>query len=228
MYNENLNNRIYEKLGHALKIYEQLVYRKVGELQNPQALFTEEHLRAVPEAGFAPIAPGTSWGGEWNNMWLRGTFTVPDALDGKALYAVSACGGNEQLFFLNGVPKGIYNTKNRDFIGGHHAAQYLGKPKAGETLALAFECYAGHYDPNTDPYDDYFAPDPSQTFRHSFDGVQICTRDEEVFTLIFDLRELLNAARRLPQDSFASARAKKALRQKQSANAPAPMPTPCT
>ncbi|MBQ4365208.1 MAG: alpha-mannosidase [Clostridia bacterium] len=213
MYNENLNNRIYEKLGHALKIYEQLVYRKVGELQNPQALFTEEHLRAVPEAGFAPIAPGTSWGGEWNNMWLRGTFTVPDALDGKALYAVSACGGNEQLFFLNGVPKGIYNTKNRDFIGGHHAAQYLGKPKAGETLALAFECYAGHYDPNTDPYDDYFAPDPSQTFRHSFDGVQICTRDEEVFTLIFDLRELLNAARRLPQDSFASARAKKALRQ---------------
>ncbi len=213
MYRENLNNRVYEKLQHALQIYEQLVYRQVGELQNTEALFTNEHLRAVPEAGFAPIEKGTPWGGEWNNLWLRGTFTVPDALDGTPLYAVSACGGNEQLFFLNGVPKGIYNTKNRDFVGGHHAAQYLGKPKAGQTLALAFECYAGHYDPNTDPYDYYFAPDPRQTFRHSFDGVQICTRNEDVFTLIFDLRELLNAARRLPQESFVSANAKKALRQ---------------
>ena len=213
MYNENLNNRIYEKLGHALEIYEQLVYEPVGELQDPQALFTEEHLRAVPETGFAPIEKGTSWGGEWNNMWLKGTFTVPDALGGQPLYAVSACGGNEQLFFLNGVPKGIYNTKNRDFVGGNHASQYLGKPKAGETLELAFECYAGHYDPNTDPYDYYFAPDPRQTFRHSFEGVQICTRDEAVFTLIFDLRELLNAARRMPETSFVPGRARKALRE---------------
>ena len=213
MYNENMNNRIFEKLSHALPIYEQLIYTPVGELQNTEALFTEEHLRAVPESGFAPIEKGTAWGGEWNNMWLKGEFTVPAAYDGLPLYALSHCGGNEQLFFLNGVPKGIYNTKNREFIGGRHAAQFLGNAKAGETLALAFECYAGHYDPNTDPYDDYFAPDPSQTFRHSFDGVQICTRNEDIFTLIFDIRELLNAARRLPDSNFVSARAKKALRQ---------------
>ena len=213
MFNENLQNRVFEKLQHALHIYEQLVYQPVGELVHTEALFTNEHLRAVPESGFVPIEKGTAWGGEWNNLWLKGDFTVPDALDGQKLYAVSACGGNEQLFFLNGAPKGIYNTKNRDFVGGHHAAQYLGEAKAGETLALAFECYAGHYDPNTDPYDYYFEPDPRQTFRHSFDGVQICTRNEDVFTLIFDLRELLNAARRLPDDIFVSARAKKALRQ---------------
>ena len=213
MYNENLNNRIYEKLEHALHIYEQLVYNEVGELQHTEALFTEAHLRAVPESGFAPIEKGTAWGGEWNNLWLKGDFTVPAALDGQKLYAVSHCGGNEQLFFLNGVPKGIYNTKNRDFVGGRHAAQYLGEAKTGETLNLAFECYAGHYDPNTDPYDYYFEPDPRQTFRHSFDGVQICIRNEDVFTMIFDIRELLNAARRLPDDNFVSARAKKALRK---------------
>ncbi|MBR3552851.1 MAG: alpha-mannosidase [Clostridia bacterium] len=213
MFNENLNNRIYEKLDHALHIYEKLIYQPVGALQNTEALFTEEHLRAVPDSGFAPIAPGTPWGGEWNNLWVRGEFTVPAALDGKTLFAVSDCGGCEQLFFLNGVPKGIFNTKNGDFIGGRHAAQYIGKAKAGETIRLAFECYAGHYDPNTDPYDYYFEPDPSQTFRHTFDGVQICTRNDDVFTLIFDVRELLNAARRLPESNYASARAKKALRQ---------------
>ncbi len=211
MYDENMQNRVFDKLNAALRIYEKLIYTKVGELQRTEALFTQEHLRRVPETGFAPIAPGASWGGEWQNMWLRGEFTVPASLAGRPLYAVSGCGGAEQLFFLNGVPKGIINSKNRDFIGGGHACQYLGAPAAGETLRLAFECYAGHYDPNTDPYDDYFCPDPTQGFTHTFGGVDICTRSDDVFTMIFDVRELLNAARRLPGDGFVSARAKKAL-----------------
>ena len=213
MFDERLTNRIYDRLEHALPIYEALIYQKVGELEHTEAFFTEEHLRAVPEKGFSPIEKGTSWGGEWNNLWLRGDFTVPDELEGKTLYVISNCGGNEQLFFLNGVPKGIFNTKNRDFVGGRHAAQYLGKVHAGETLQLAFECYAGHYDPNTDPYDDYFAPDPTQTFAHVFDGAEICTRNDEIFTLIFDLRELLSAARCLPGTNFVSSRAKKALQK---------------
>ncbi len=211
MYDEKLKNRIYEKLNNALKIYEQLVYQPVGELAHTEGFFTTEHLRSVPESGFKPIAPGTDWGKEWENLWVKGDFTVPADLDGQTLYVLSDCGGNEQLFFLNGAPKGIFNTKNRDFVGGHHAAQYLGEFKAGDTLDLAFECYAGHYDPNTDPYDYYFAPDPRQTFRHTFNGAQICTRNEEIFTMIFDVRELLNAARRLPDNNFVSARAKKAL-----------------
>ncbi len=211
MYNENLKNRVFNKLQAAMKIYEKMIYEKVGELTNTEAYRTAEHLRAVPETGFTPIAPGESWGGEWQNMWLRGEFTVPAELDGKDLYAVSGCGGAEQLFFLNGVPKGIINSKNRDFIGGSHACQYLGKAKAGETLQLAFECYAGHYDPNTDPYDDYFCPDPTQGFIHTYNGVEICTRNEEIFTLIFDLRELLNAARRLPEDRFVVSKARNAL-----------------
>ena len=211
MYNENMKNRIFEKLNSALKIYAEMIYQKVGELENTRAFFTKEHLRAVPAEGYAPIAAGDGWGAEWDNMWLRGEYTIPAALDGRDLHAVSGCGGCEQLFFLNGEPKGIINSKNRDFVGGSHASQYLGKAVAGQTLALAFECYAGHYDPNTDPYDDYFRPDPTQSFSHTFSGVDICTRNEEIFTLIFDLRELLNAARRAPVSSFVAARAQRAL-----------------
>ena len=211
MYNENLKNRVFNKLEAALKIYEKMIYKKVGELENTEAFYTADHLRQVPASGFSPIAPGDSWGGEWQNMWLKGEFKVSPELAGRDLYAVSGCGGAEQLFFLNGVPKGIINSKNRDFIGGSHAAQYIGRAKAGETLRIAFECYAGNYDPNTDPYDDYFCPDPTQGFTHTFGGVDICTRDEDVFTLIFDLRELLGAARRLPDDRFTVARARNAL-----------------
>ena len=212
MYYENLKNRIYEKLDHALKIYEKLIYVKIGELQDPEGFFTKEHLRSVPAEGFAPIAKGTAWGGEWENLWVKGSYTVPPELDGKDLYVISSCGGCEQLFFLNGVPKGLFNTKHRDFIGGSHAAQYLGAAKGGETLSLAFECYAGHFCVDTSPYDNYEYPDiPEQDYGHVFNGAEICTRNEDIFTLVFDIRELLNAARCLPQDNFASGRAKKAL-----------------
>lgn len=211
MYNENLKNRVFSKIESALRIYEKMIYEKVGELENTEALFTKEHLRAVPAEGFEPIAPGTCWGEEWGNMWLRGSFKVPKELDGRELYAVSCCGGTEQLMFINGVPKGMFNSKNREFIGGNHASRRIGKAAAGDTIELAFECYAGHYNPNTDPYDDYFCPDPTQGFTHTFGGVDICVKNEDVYTMIFDLRELLNAARRLPENDFAAARTQKAL-----------------
>ena len=212
MYNENLKRRIYEKLEHTLHIYEKLVYRKVGEMQHAQCLTTTEHLRTVPQAGLAPIGKGTAWGGEWVNLWVCGDYTVPAELDGVPLYAVSLCGGREQLFFLNGVPKGMFNSKNREFVGGNHAVQYIGDGKVGETIALAFECYAGHFDVDTDPYNNYEYPDiPMPSFSHTYNGVEICVRDEEMFTLLFDLRELLGAAQHLPQDGFPAARAKRAL-----------------
>ncbi|MCR5042148.1 MAG: hypothetical protein K6C36_08650, partial [Clostridia bacterium] len=74
MYNENLNNRIFSKLESALKIYEKLIFKKVGELADTRAYYTPEHLRSVPESGFEPIEKGASWGGEWQNMWLAGEF----------------------------------------------------------------------------------------------------------------------------------------------------------
>ena len=211
MYNEKLNERVFNKLNSSLNIYEKLIYNKVGELQNTQAFFTQDHYRNVPDQGFVPISSGENWGGEWRNMWLKGDFTVPSNLDGRELYAVSECGGAEQLFFLNGIPKGIINSKNREFVGGNHACQFIGKVSAGDKFELAFECYAGHYDPNTDPYDDYFCPDPTQGFVHTYRGVEICTRNEDIFTLIFDIKELLNAAQNLPQDNFVSVKAKKTL-----------------
>ena len=89
MYNEGMKNRIFGKLEAAMRIYAEMIYEKVGALRDTQAYYTKEHLRAVPEEGYAPIAVGDTWGEEWDNLWLRGEFTVPAELDGKPLYAVS-------------------------------------------------------------------------------------------------------------------------------------------
>ena len=212
MYNEKIQKYIIRKLEDLMPIFEKSVYRKVGDMQHAASLTTTEHLLAVPQSGFSPIETGTVWGGEWQNLWVRGDFTVPPELDGQALYAVSRCGGREQLFFLGGEPKGLFNTKNREYIGGNHSSQFLGVAKAGQVFDLAFECYAGHFDVDTDPYNNYTYPDISKPdFSHVYEGVEICTRDEELFTLLFDLRELIDAAVKLEPIGFAGAKVEKAL-----------------
>ncbi len=214
LYNEKLNDRIYRKIEDMLRIYERYIFTKVGELENAEGFETKEHLRAVPENGWFPIAPGYAWGGEWNNLWVRGNFTVPQTLADKPLYVISHGGGVEQLYFLNGVPKGLFNTKNRDFIGGSHASQYAGAYPAGTQISLAFENYAGHFCVDCAPYDNYDYPDlPEDTYSRRYEGVEICTRDEEIFTLIFDLRELCSASKDIPEHSFLPARARKALQK---------------
>ena len=214
MYNERLNRRLEVKIENALRIYEKYVYEPVGALTDAEGLTTFEHLRAMPEAGYQPLAPGFAWGSEWENLWVRGKFTVPASLAGKKLYAVSNCGGVEQLFFINGVPKGLFNTKHRDFIGGSHASQYIGEFAAGDTFELAFECYAGHFCVDTSPYDNYEYPDlPAPSYAHTYNGVEICTRNDELFTLIFDLREIVNAAEHMPSNNFLGARAKNLIRR---------------
>ena len=214
LYTEKLVRVLFEKTERMLTIYETLAYRKVGALMHTRALCTKAHLRAVPKTGWSDVEAPFAWGGEWENLWVRGDFTVPPPLAGQTLYAVSLCGGREQLFFLNGEPKGIFNRKNREFIGGNHAVQQIGAFRAGDSFELAFECYAGHFDADTEPYCHYGEEPPvpaAGDFCHTYDGVQICTRDEEVYTLLFDLRELLGAAQHLPQDGFAAARAGRAL-----------------
>ncbi len=211
MYNERLKKRAFDKLEKALGIYERFIYTEVGDLENTQSLYTEEHLKSVPETDMKPIKVGDVWGKEWGTLWVKGSFEVTRELEGKPLYALSHCGGTEQLFFINGVPKGIYNSKNREYIGGMHSAQYIGKFSSGEGFELAFECYAGHFDPDCDPYNNYYEPDGNQTFSHTFGGVKICTRNDDIFTLIFDIKELLSAAYKLGENSFTAAKARTAL-----------------
>ena len=212
MYNEKFKDRMFQRIEKALSVYQKMIYENAVELEDVCSFQTTEHLRTVPENGFEPIEKGTKWGGEWVNIWIKGHFTVPTELDGKALYAISECGGREQLFFVNGVPKGIFNSKNSEFIGGNHMSQFIGKAKAGEKVEIAVECYAGHFDVDTGPYDNYDYPDiPEGDYSHTYDGIRICTRNEDIFTLVFDIRELLGAARTLPESNYVKWRARNAL-----------------
>jgi hypothetical protein len=136
MIYEKYNERLYNKFDSANKIYADLILRKVGELINAKSYKTREHLRAIPISGWQSIEKGSSWGGEWENIWIKGTAVVPKEAEGKKLYAVAKTGAREILYFKNGKPSGIFNSQN-DFIGGDHGAQLItGCGKTGEEFEL--------------------------------------------------------------------------------------------
>ena len=213
MYNEPLKEKVYKKLETLTEIYGKKIFVPCGEAENVQYFDCgAEHLRLPPVDGLQPASKGDKWGGEWQNRWFLCTVKVPAAAQGKKLYAVSACGGVEQMLFINGKPMGLYNSKN-DFVGGNHAALLIcDNANAGDEFELAFECYAGHFCVDCHPFDNYGYPDIAEKdYMHTFNGIQLCYMDEEIKDFVFDVRELLTAREVLPKNNFARTRALRVL-----------------
>lgn len=213
MFNEPLKEKVYKKLEALLNIYAKKIFVPCGTLEDVN--YSDcgvEHLRKPPADGWKPAVLGEKWGGEWQNRWYTGKAVVPAEAAGKKLYAVSNCGGVEQMFFINGKPMGLYNSKN-DFVGGNHSALLVcDNAQPGDSYQLSFECYAGHFCVDCSPYDNYGYPDiPEKDYMHTYNGVQICYMNEEIKDFVFDVRELLTAREVLAKNNFARTRAMRVL-----------------
>ncbi len=210
MYKEALKYKVYEKLEYALKIYEQKIFVKIGELQNAMGFYTKEHLRSVPEIGWEKLNLGSQWGfEEWDNLWVKGTYECDEKYEGKDLYAVSNAGGVEELFFIDKKPMGLFNSKHRDHIGGNHSARKIGKAEKGKRWELAFECYAGHICVGASPFGD--RTHALDVDVQTYSGVDICIIDEAVRDLVFDLVALIQAYQNGAETNFLKFRAMHAL-----------------
>lgn len=213
MYNEPLKNKSYDKLKEATLIYAERMYVKIGELQNVYGLVTKEHFRNVPEGDWTPIDKNYAWGSEeWENLWVKGTFAYDERYDGQNIYAVSHAGGIEQLFFVDGKPKGLFNIKGSTFTGPGHCVRRIGKNENGKNWDLAFECYTGHFCAGTSVYENYEYPDMEPwSYRQVYKGVDICIRDEIIHEFVFDMTQLSQAIEVAPETNFLKYRAMKTL-----------------
>ena len=91
------------------------------------------------EAASRPMQPfpaGTKWGACWEYAWFRTAFTLPEACAGRRTILLPGVGG-EQLIYVDGVARGS-NDKGRDYVTLRREA------KAGETITVLVESYAGH------------------------------------------------------------------------------------
>lgn len=79
---------------------------------------------------------GTKWGACWEYAWFRTAFTLPEVCAGQRTILLPGVGG-EQLIYVDGVARGS-NDKGRDYVTLRREA------KAGETITVLVESYAGH------------------------------------------------------------------------------------
>ncbi|MBR6748035.1 MAG: alpha-mannosidase [Clostridia bacterium] len=199
MTNEKQLQRVLNKAARLEKIYDPYLFRPVAEI-GMEGWQTTEHLRTPPTGvEWKPLRAGDVWGGEWENLWLRGSYTVPEALKGQPLWLLPRLGGWEGFLFLNDLPHAIFTNKYTvETHGNHYAARVTAGAPAGETLRFDMEYYAGHYIPGCQPYEDTGLRD----CRHTYEKVEICLRDEEVLRFLIDLRVINSLVRALPADSF--------------------------
>lgn len=205
MYNEKLTDQTIRKMKTVMGEYENLIFEKVGEIEDAKYLVTKEHLRSVPSEGLQKLEKGMEWGAHWDNLWVIGKTTVPKEAEGKKLYAVSHAGKGEELFFINGSPAGMFSWKKFNCTGGAHDAQLItDNAKEGDVYNLAFECYAGH------PYDDP-ANENMEALRDRYNGIDISVMNEEIKDFVFDVLELLSLEKVLETNNMMKYSVRRAL-----------------
>ncbi|MFA6948944.1 MAG: hypothetical protein WCQ72_08175, partial [Eubacteriales bacterium] len=205
--------RIWDKLSKVTQIYCELMFKTAGELSGCEYYETDEHLRKPPEDGWKPLEGGKRWGGEWQNMWVRGKAVVPASAAGKKLYVKPDTSAVEILCFRDGKPSGIINSKGSDVMNGLHSASFITDgAREGDEYDIALECYAGHFCVGTSPYDNYGKTEPDE---HDFDRVyhktELVTLDEDVCGFVFDLKTVLALARYTDDANAVKAKAKNTL-----------------
>ena len=156
---------------------------------------THEQLFHPPKSGYTPAIKGDTWGSEKEYCWFKGTYTIPEHLSHRQLFLFPLTGFREALLFVDGMPCGIFNKKitNHNF-GGHYSIMISPGAAIGDTLEIALEAYAGHNFVGTQP----FIEEPRILFDYKIDDFLICTKDELICDLYFNLRtvmELINTTK---------------------------------
>ena len=146
---------------------------------------THEKLHTPPKANFRPVVKGDTWGDEKEYCWFKGTYTVPERLAGQQLFLCPLTGFREALLFVNGMPSGIFNKKiTTHTFGGHYSIMISNGTTAGETIDIDLEAYAGHNFVGTQP----FIEEPRILFHYELADFLICTKDELICDVYFNLR----------------------------------------
>lgn len=191
--------KILNKVKEMVNDYYALAFVSVAELP-VEIMETREHLRCPPTGGpWKPAERGMSWGGHWMTAWFRTRFKPSVKLSGQPLFLRANTGGHESLAWVDNEPRAILtafsDTQNlRPF--GH--TEMLITPSAGrKAVDIAVEAYAWHPMVGTQPRDD-----KNSACKHTFNFMDIATRRDDVWGLVFDLRVIISVMASLDENSL--------------------------
>lgn len=211
MLTEKQLERMLKKLERFETTLEPYLFRKAGETGDCRAFRTVTQHHEIPQDSyFCAIDKGYIWGSDSEYCWFRTTYTVPEELNGKDLFLRPHIGGYEALLWVNGEPFGTFCSKIVFTGHGNHYCDLLRRGvKAGETLEIALEYYAGHAYQGCAPLEEA-AP---LSFTYEYAGMDICVKNHAIQEFYFDLRTMNQLAQVLPRESFRRAQVQNALYQ---------------
>ncbi len=199
MYTEKQLERMFEKL------------KRLEDMLEPKLFITADTIpmKAFPSGGdyhsvpeetcFAECEDGTVFEGEGTYCWFRGTYQVPEALDGKTLFVYPGIKGYEGMLWVDGKPYGNFASKILiNSHGNHYCDMLRQKAHAGETIEIALEYYTNHYIKGTQPFKD----ESQKKFEIVYHPVKICLKDEELAEFYFDLKVANAMVKTLEEKSF--------------------------
>ncbi|MCR5756228.1 MAG: alpha-mannosidase, partial [Acetatifactor sp.] len=199
MYTEKQMERLFGKMKRLEEMLEPKLFQVVDSI-DMTAHKTDGSHHAVPEQScFSKCNDGDTFEGAGIYCWFRGSYVVPDALDGKRLFVYPKIQGYEGLLWVNGKPYGNFASKILVSSHGNHYCDMLkDKATAGETLDIAFEYYANHEIIGTRPFENT----AWKEFKIVYHPVDICLKDEEIADFYFDLRIANQMVQALDKEDF--------------------------
>jgi len=198
------DRKILPKLEHIERQYSALRFEKVAEV-SAEMCETREHYRSEPgpssKLKWRPAAPGAQWGDSGMTAWFRADVKLPKACTGRRVFVRARTGG-ETLFLVNGEHRGVFDH--------FHPVVLMALKGAAKPYHLAFETYAGHTFPGTQPYETGPSVGPGSC---TYEGIDILLEREDVSAFVFDLGTLRQLHRVLDDNSLRKGRIAAALGQ---------------
>ncbi len=197
MLNEQQNRKLLAKLKRTLSVFEQYVFRPIGQL-NYKVFETKEDFREVPDDSYFTDKSGT-WGGEGVYCWFKGSFTPSNELENQPLYIIPNVGGYEAMLWIDGKPYGTFASKITVTRHGNHYSRRICKnadPK--KPIDIAVEYYAGHYVKGCQPFEDIV----NTGFKYKLGEINICVKNQIVSDFIYDMRILTQLVEMSDLNSF--------------------------
>ena len=140
--------------------------------------------------------------GEGVYGWFKMGWEVPRELAGKPLFLRPRVGGYEALLWVDGRPFGTFATKIVvTGHGNHYCDMILKNPRAGQLVEIDLEFYSGHFVRGCMPFEESGRTD----YDFTFDGMEICVKNDRIANFLFNLRTLNQLAEVLDETSYRKA-----------------------
>lgn len=198
-----LTDRQLERMLGKLKRLEEMLEPRLFQVVDRismQAFLTDGSHHEIPEAAcFAPCEDGTVFQGEGIYCWFKGSYKVPEALDGQTLFIYPHIQGYEGMLWVDGKPYGNFAAKIIQNSHGNHYCDMLRRQvRGGETIEIALEYYANHHIRGTQP----FKVEAQKTYEIIYHPSDICVKDEELAAFYYDLKIANQMVQVLEKKSF--------------------------